>query len=87
MKVTVDATRIMHLIILVALTILGGKILIERWNWSRLSAYSFTCSLVCQISNAILKIFSSDLNQNDTASSTKLAKKGRKGKKRNNLIQ
>lgn len=55
MKVTFDLKRFLHLIILIILTVTFGQILIQRYDWKPLSAYGLTCSLVCQISNVVLK--------------------------------
>ena len=55
MRVTVDYKRILHLIVLILLTYIFGQILVQRYDWAPLSAYGLTCSLVCQISNVILK--------------------------------
>ena len=55
MKVTFDLKRVLHLILLIVLTITFGQLLIQRYEWKPLSAYGLTCSIVCQISNVILK--------------------------------
>ena len=55
MKVTFDFIRILHLILLIVLTIVFGQILIQRYDWTSLTAYGLTCSIVCQINNVFLK--------------------------------
>jgi hypothetical protein len=55
MKVTVDIKRSCHLVCLLTLTYIFGNILIQHYEWAALSAYGLTCSVVCQISNVILK--------------------------------
>ena len=55
MKVTLDLKRLLHLLLLIVLTLTFGQILIQRYEWKPLSAYGLTCSIVCQISNVILK--------------------------------
>jgi len=62
MKVKIDTTRLIHLLALVLLTIGGGQLLIKRWEWNRLSAYSFVCTIVCQISNVLMKISNGDID-------------------------
>jgi hypothetical protein len=55
MRVTIEPKRVLHLIILIVLTVTFGRLLTERYEWKFLSAYGLTCSLVCQISNVIMK--------------------------------
>jgi len=55
MLVTIEPKRVLHLIILIVLTVTFGKLLTERYEWKPLSAYGLACSLVCQISNVIMK--------------------------------
>ena len=80
MKVTFDSIRILHLILLIALTIAFGQILIQRWEWTPLAAYGLTCSIVCQINNVFLKFKDisdslSDVDQNkNTRKKTKIRK-------------
>lgn len=56
MKVSIDLKKVLHLILLIVFTITFGQLLIQHYEWKPLSAYGLTCSLVCQISNAILKL-------------------------------
>lgn len=56
MLVTVDKTRILHLLTLITGTVVGGYILTHYYEWGRLPAYGLTCTLSCQISDAILKV-------------------------------
>ena len=53
MKVTVDATRILHLIALIALSILASRILIVQWDWTPLSAFGCASTMVVQLSKAL----------------------------------
>ena len=55
MRVTIEPKRVLHLIILIVLTVTFGRLLTERYEWKFLSAYGLTCSVVCQISNVIMK--------------------------------
>jgi hypothetical protein len=56
MIVSLDWSRALHLILLVGLTFAGGQILIQKFDWTNLAAYACACSVVCQASNAVLKI-------------------------------
>lgn len=56
MKVTFDLPRVLHLLVLVFFTLVGGSFLVNQYNWSGLSAYGLVCTIVCQISSAILKV-------------------------------
>ena len=56
MRVTIDPKRVVHLVLLLVLTVTFGRLLIERYEWNRLSAYGLVCSVVCQISNVIMKL-------------------------------
>jgi hypothetical protein len=60
MKVSLDATRFLHLFLLVLFTIMGGYILVDRFDWNGLSAYSFSGTVVCQINNVLLKLQNGD---------------------------
>jgi hypothetical protein len=62
MKVSVDVTRFLHLILLVALTIGGGQLLILAFEWNGLAAYGSACTVVCQISNVLMKFWSGELD-------------------------
>ena len=84
MKVHLDITRILHLIILLAGTALGGKVLTQYFGWSYLSGYGLACSLVCQVSNAILKL-TSEMNIASSSMTNNQEKKvvgGGRGKKK-----
>lgn len=56
MNIVFDMYRGLHLLLLVTLTYTLGKALIDKYEWTPLSAYGLTCSLVCQLSNVILKV-------------------------------
>ena len=56
MKVTVDTKRLLHLGILLIVTHVLGQYLMTNYEWTFLSAYGFSCSLSCQMSNALLKV-------------------------------
>ena len=82
MKINLEWKRILHLIVLIIFTGLLGQILIKRFEWKQLSAYGLSCSLVCQISNAIFKI--NEMNLENGEDSKKKAKRaGSVRKKRN----
>mmetsp|Transcript_21084 Transcript_21084/g.23436 ORF Transcript_21084/g.23436 Transcript_21084/m.23436 type:complete len:89 (-) Transcript_21084:114-380(-) len=53
MFVTIDTTRVVHLIFLTSLTYFGGNFLVKQFEWNSLSAYSFSGTIVVQINNAI----------------------------------
>lgn len=91
MKVNIDATRIIHLLTLLVLTVSGGQILIRTWEWNPLTAYGFVCTIVCQISNVIMKILDGDdlsklLNDNNELSPSDNKKKNKEkdGQNRSN---
>ena len=71
MKVTFDNTRLLHLFLLIAFSYLGGYLLVSYLEWTPLSAFGFACTVVCQVSNVILKVFSEEgmemANVNDSA--------------------
>lgn len=54
MKVTFHYIRILHLLLLIILTIIFGQILIQRYEWTSLTAYGLSCSIVCQINSIVL---------------------------------
>ena len=62
MKVTFDYRRILHLLLLIVFTVTFGQILIQRYEWTSLTAYGLTCSIVCQINNVILNF--QDISKN-----------------------
>ena len=62
MRVSFDATRILHLILLIALTIVGGQLFSYAFDWNGLAAYGTACTIVCQISNVAMKFASGELN-------------------------
>lgn len=57
MIVTVDTPRVLHLFLLLGVTYLGGRILIDRFDWSGLSAFGLSCTVACQLSNAIMQLY------------------------------
>jgi hypothetical protein len=65
MKVTFSASRILHLLLLVALTVAGGRLLRERYDWAPLSAYALACYIVCQVSAVAMKFLSADGNETE----------------------
>ena len=86
MRVTIDPKRVVHLVLLLVLTVTFGRLLIERYEWNRLSAYGLVCSVVCQISNVIMKFTEvSDANNTveaDVANGSSRAKKSNMKKSR-----
>jgi hypothetical protein len=56
MNIVFDIYRGLHLLLLITLTYTFGKVLIDIYEWTPLSAYGLTCSLVCQLSNVFLKV-------------------------------
>mmetsp|Transcript_5133 Transcript_5133/g.6633 ORF Transcript_5133/g.6633 Transcript_5133/m.6633 type:complete len:82 (+) Transcript_5133:248-493(+) len=79
MKVSIDVKKGLHLILLIVLTITFGQLLIQHYDWKPLSAYGITCSLVCQISNVILKL--NGTNQDEDEVSPGVASSSKKNKK------
>lgn len=63
MQVTFDLPRVLHLLLLISLTAVGGTLLVTRYNWNGLSAYGFVCTIVCQVSGAVLKIRDGSLGE------------------------
>ena len=55
MIITIDKQRIIHLLILITTTLIGGCILVYYYDWGKLAAYGFTCTLSCQISDFYLQ--------------------------------
>lgn len=64
-RITLDWTRVGHLCVLVSLTLLIGRLLADRFGFGKLTAYGLSCSLVCQISNAIMKIYVDEESQEE----------------------
>lgn len=78
-RVILDWTRVGHLCLLVLLTLLIGRLLSDRFGFGKLTAYGLSCSFVCQISNAIMKIYADEeLNEDDQGN--KLASKSERRK-------
>jgi len=67
----------LHLVLLVSLTLVGGSILVRQYNWSGLSAYGFVCTIVCQISSVVFKIRDGSLDGMVTDAFEKRQKKQR----------
>lgn len=84
MQVSLDATRILHLILLIALTIAGGRLFSYYFDWNGLAAYGTACTIVCQMSNVAMKFANGELDFNslllgDPEESTTKEKKQSKG--------
>lgn len=57
MKVNFDFVRLTHLVLLIAASYVGGQALMHYLeDWSPLAAYGLACSIVCQVSSAVMKI-------------------------------
>lgn len=84
MKVSVDASRFLHLLALIALTVGGGQLLIRAFEWNGLTAYGTACTLVCQISNVLMKLWSGDLDDIIKNSSSEESTKKESNKERKN---
>ena len=80
MLITIDRTRIVHLCVLIATTLIAGSILTNFYKWNRLSAYGLTCTISCQISDVILKVSKEKrkLKQEEEALELKRLKKKQK---------
>lgn len=75
MIVTVDKTRVAHFMLLAIFTHLGGSLLMNRFDWSFLSAYGLSCSCICQLSNGMIKIYESVILVEDgTAKNNEMGK-------------
>mmetsp|Transcript_6497 Transcript_6497/g.9947 ORF Transcript_6497/g.9947 Transcript_6497/m.9947 type:complete len:92 (+) Transcript_6497:140-415(+) len=78
MLVTIDAPRVLHLFILIGITYLVGTYLINQYEWNHLTAYSLSCTVTVQISNAIRAIMFPEENDtndnNDDMENTKRVK-------------
>ena len=62
MNVSFDSERLVHLLLLILLTVVAGESLVSWANWGRLSAYSLSCSVTCQLSNVIMGLPSNTNN-------------------------
>jgi hypothetical protein len=56
MKVNLEYTKIAHFLLLLGLTLLGGWVLMDRYEWPHLSAFGFSCTVTVQLSNLLLKL-------------------------------
>ena len=65
MKVTFDRTRILHLLALVGFSWLGGHLLVTYLEWSYLSAFGLSVTLVCQCSNVYLQLQGGNKNEDE----------------------
>jgi hypothetical protein len=65
MQVTLDSTRILHLIALLLSSFLIAKILQFKLDWTPLSAWGLGITLSCQVSNAIMKIMDPENSNNN----------------------
>mmetsp|Transcript_23487 Transcript_23487/g.50921 ORF Transcript_23487/g.50921 Transcript_23487/m.50921 type:complete len:96 (-) Transcript_23487:434-721(-) len=78
-RIILDWARVGHLCLLVALTLLIGRLLSDRFGFGKLTAYGLSCSFVCQISNAIMKIYvDEELNEDDQGSKSESKSERRK---------
>ena len=82
MIVSLDSTRALHFVLLLGLTISGGQLLIQRFDWSNMAAYACSCSIVCQVSTAILKLKKGSEREKSTRSEAWLKAEERQLKKR-----
>jgi hypothetical protein len=54
---SIDKSRLLHLLLLLGLSYAGGKVLLHFFeDWSPTAAYGFAITVVCQVSNAVLKL-------------------------------
>ena len=60
MKVTLDTPRILHFVLLLTVTTLGGYALMTRYDFGFLTAFGVSCSVTVQVSDAIRKLFFPD---------------------------
>jgi hypothetical protein len=84
MKVSLDATRFLHLFFLVLFTIVGGYILVDRFDWNGLSAYSLSGTVVCQVNNVLLKLRNGDFEDHGNRSSSSAVEDGKTERQRGN---
>jgi len=66
MQVTLDTTRILHLIALLISSFVLAKILQLKLDWTPLSAWGLGITLSCQVSNAIMKIMDPENHNNNS---------------------
>jgi hypothetical protein len=57
MKVTIDSTRVLHLLLLMGLSWLGGSLLMHYLEWSFFSAFGLSTTVVCQVSNSLMQLY------------------------------
>jgi hypothetical protein len=87
MKVSFDPSRLLHLALLLGLTYAGGRILMQYLeDWAPMAAYGLSCTIVCQVSSAILKIndFSSTSDDDDDVATKGIKGQGNPKKKKKN---
>lgn len=54
MKVTLDASRIVHLLVLIGGSWAGAALLVSYLDWTPLAAFGLACAVVTQISNLVM---------------------------------
>jgi hypothetical protein len=65
-NVSLDRSRLLHLLLLLGLSYAGGKLLLYCIeDWSPTAAYGLAITVVCQVSNAVLKLTTQEAEGND----------------------
>jgi len=88
MKVTLDATRIAHLLALIASSLVGAYLLVTLLEWTPMAAFGMACTLSTQLSNIVLWYRKEFFSQRAKASAANEAgdrkkRKSRLGHKKN----
>lgn len=84
MKVNIDRYRILHLILLIAISSVVAETLVTKLDWTRMSAYGFACSVTSQVSQRVYSILnpSEEEQAADAAEKKRLDKRERVLEKR-----
>lgn len=57
MKVSLDSSRLLHLLVLLGVSYAGGKLVLHFLDgWSPLSAYGLAITVVCQVNNVLVQL-------------------------------
>ena len=57
MKVSLDSSRLLHLLVLLGVSYAGGKLVLHFLDgWSPLSAYGLAITVVCQVNQILLQL-------------------------------
>lgn len=84
MKVNVDGSRILHLLLLIGCSAAFGSLLVKYLEWNPMAAHSVACAVVTQVSNVLMQQFEDpvDAGGDSSAVADKKIKTGGNPKKR-----